>query len=1388
MAIPSISLEIGVLTVADKEISFKVRLAIGNAIADAQRVKQTIESIAKTPANNKAAQDAARQQIQQQQRVTQNQKSQIQAQVQSMAAGQQRMAQAAQQAANTQIQQQGRVTAQFQTEIEKRKRAQDQLARQQTGSGGIGSAMSGTLGRLGGAIAGGAAAYLGVQSAQTIAQQAVAMTDLATKAIRAEAAFRSLSGGASLAEKNLRAIENASGGTISRLQAMETGVQALTLGLAKTPAEFEKVTRAAMAVTQVSPIISDISSAFSEIGLASANESFRRLDQLGLTVEEVRNKIAELRSENSELSASQAFQVAVVDTLNVKYADLLDSAEAQATGMERLRVAAENARLELAKGLVMPVVNAAAGAAATGITAITSTTQDAAANWDVLFGTVELENAISRIKSLLDPQTLTAHVGALTDSLVGKEVNTQELERVIEVFEQLGEAQVAQIPNFDTYESLLARIATQASRNNGLTDENARKLELLSGALERATEGTKNFNEAQAATAQREHDITKLVDTFRQIDTLVADVSALTPAQLPGVEQVVQDLLALKIEIASAGGATEEQSAALAEMSKFVSNAFAGITFLSDAENAAAVATGKLNAALVNSPGYMEAAAIQALRMGTALQKAIDIAADLSGGLESQLASMVQEGTVSVDEAIELYKKQQKFIRDTADSVANSGVTTQDQTFAIAAARGALQEELRIIEEAAKARRESNRITLDEQQAFYRQIDDMLNRSQRFDGNMLPGAEKMRQDLINLRMEIAQTGKITDQQRQALSDMDSSLNSAANAVGFLSNAQIQAAIASGNLNSALMTIPGYLDAVKIAAWQTSAAIQDVFAISNRMSGTAQARLENLVRQGVITPGQAETVARRTDVLIEQQSRAIGYSGKSDREQAFAEAAAEQVTFAQIQAIEDNARAREEADRKAAQEAERAFKGAAKAAGDEFKDLAADLRAIPGLFGTTDVTEEDMLKTKLGIYEEKPDEWLRRLRDEVENGKDYEGVSIEQAREALERVGIKAAESAEGVLLQIEEAWNSGVLFADKANLSLLNEEAVRMQLDLQEKAKQGQANIMEHFGVVVDGAVAAVTGSGVTPPPPPKIEIPEVETDPRVFADLIRPYMPPTMPTYGMGLIGAPPKPADAQQLAADGGSFSIDQITLAPNLGADIAADIATQLSEQESAFSGQGGGIAMAIEAGFKEYQLSNHAQTYYDVIRPQFSLQVPQIKGIGGGIAMAIEAGYGEYVLSNHAQTYYDVIRPQFSLKVPDHKGLGGGVAMAIEAGYKEYAWTDMAGEILGELETQFAVKETIERAWGVGGTVASELAHGMTTIDYAVVAKSILTSLNGGFNTEENFNFLYASAGGLMNIIRDGMRAEASKPGWAQSLFNDMMSALLDAASDSIEAEA
>lgn len=241
-----------------------------------------------------------------------------------------------------------RVTAEFKTQLRERVAAERRAAAQASGglaggvARGIGQFATGAAGALVplgaaalGAAVGGAAIRGGIDAARE-----------AAFAERAATAFDKLSGSAGVAAARLRAVQQGAAGTLSRFEAMRIGVQATALGLAETSEQFGQLASAARAVTFVSPVITDISSAISEIALASANMSWRRLDQLGLTVTEVRAKMEELRQTQTGLNENQLFAQAVISTLNTKYGELVKTGGDAASSFEKAAAAWKDARLE----------------------------------------------------------------------------------------------------------------------------------------------------------------------------------------------------------------------------------------------------------------------------------------------------------------------------------------------------------------------------------------------------------------------------------------------------------------------------------------------------------------------------------------------------------------------------------------------------------------------------------------------------------------------------------------------------------------------------------------------------------------------------------------------------------------------------------------------------------------------------------------------------------------------------------------------------------------------------------------------------------------------------------------------------------------------------------
>jgi len=65
----------------------------------------------------------------------------------------------------------------------------------------------------------------------------------------------------------------------------------------------------------LNPALGDVDQTMSQIQLTIANMSFMRLDQLGISVTDVKNRIKELQAETAGMSREQAFQIAVMAEL-----------------------------------------------------------------------------------------------------------------------------------------------------------------------------------------------------------------------------------------------------------------------------------------------------------------------------------------------------------------------------------------------------------------------------------------------------------------------------------------------------------------------------------------------------------------------------------------------------------------------------------------------------------------------------------------------------------------------------------------------------------------------------------------------------------------------------------------------------------------------------------------------------------------------------------------------------------------------------------------------------------------------------------------------------------------------------------------------------------------
>ena len=151
--------------------------------------------------------------------------------------------------------------------------------------------------------------------------------------------------------------------------------------------------------------------------------------------------------------------------------------------------------------------------------------------------------------------------------------------------------------------------------------------------------------------------------------------------------------------------------------------------------------------------------------------------------------------------------------------------------------------------------------------------------------------------------------------------------------------------------------------------------------------------------------------------------------------------------------------------------------AIKDAGEDFASkVEGMLRGVAGLFGTSGVTSDDVDKATAGLGVNYPDDYLRRLKDEVQNGVDWENVSIEDAASAI---GLPAGIAADVILREFEKAWSDSSLFADPENLQFINVAAVQDAMGRQADSAKGVENVKAMFGLGDEGDIEALQAVGI---------------------------------------------------------------------------------------------------------------------------------------------------------------------------------------------------------------------------------------------------------------------------------------------------------------------
>lgn len=217
----------------------------------------------------------------------------------------------------------------------------------------LGGGGGGILGGFVGGLASGFGIGLGGMAVARGVEATLAAVEQATAYDRQRVAAEKLAGSQEKLQSLMDSYAKASGGAVNQTTSLANVTRLLATGFANTAPQMEKFVRATRGASIA--LGKPQEEVTQETQLAISNTSVKRLDQIGLGIEEVQNRIEELRDANSGLTREMAFQQAVLGLLDEKYGALAKSAEGQATAVERLAKAWDDLGLAFGQAAKGPV-------------------------------------------------------------------------------------------------------------------------------------------------------------------------------------------------------------------------------------------------------------------------------------------------------------------------------------------------------------------------------------------------------------------------------------------------------------------------------------------------------------------------------------------------------------------------------------------------------------------------------------------------------------------------------------------------------------------------------------------------------------------------------------------------------------------------------------------------------------------------------------------------------------------------------------------------------------------------------------------------------------------------------------------------------------------------
>lgn len=246
----------------------------------------------------------------------------------------------------------------------------------------------------------------------------------------------------------------------------------------------------------------------------------------------------------------------------------------------------------------------------------------------------------------------------------------------------------------------------------------------------------------------------------------------------------------------------------------------------------------------------------------------------------------------------------------------------------------------------------------------------------------------------------------------------------------------------------------------------------IASLNDRLLGAQIAMIGKLIEAGVdpsTVAGMAASEAEIFDRAKElQEQGALSGDAISDE---IALATAEKELLQEQQNTLDAMKEAESESSRAAKALESAAKKAEKAFVDAADEIVSAydkmLRKVPGLYGRSEVSEEDLRLAELGIPINYADDALRRLEDVGFNKKKRDDVDLGLWERVL---GMPAGTDPEILALLAGKKWNTGELAANPEFMkSLYNLDAIKADLHAQEIGALGTRNLDAWLGLPTEG-------------------------------------------------------------------------------------------------------------------------------------------------------------------------------------------------------------------------------------------------------------------------------------------------------------------------------